>query len=176
MTAIGKWWRNRSGSVAVEYALAFPLIVMLTLGTIELGLMMLLDASLEIGIAEASRSGSLTGLGTEAARKQRVEDIVKSWVGRWVPGTTTITVESFVYPNLEDANRPTWVDRNSNDSCDPGEGTCPPTGVRLIPGVGLSGSLVLYQVKLSRKGFTGVFGMAGINSLDFSRQALVVNE
>lgn len=176
MIRLGKWWRDRRGVAAVEAAFAFPLIILLTMGCIELSLMMLLDASLEMGIAEASRAGSLTLSGGQAAREENVKRIVDSWVSRWVPGTSAITIETAVYPNLSDVGKPTWVDRNNNDTCDVGEGTCPPTGVELTPGIGISGSLVLYSVTVSRKGFSGVLTLAGIESLKFSRQTVVLNE
>lgn len=176
ITWIGKWWRDRCGVVAVEFAFAFPIIILLTIGTIEVALMMLMDASLQIGIAEASRSGSLTQFGTAEARVSRVTSIMKTWAGRWVPGTSEIKVDYLVYPNLSDIGKPTWVDNNKNDKCDPGEGDCSASSVKLVPGMGLAGSLVVYQVRISRSGFTGVLKLAGINTLNYFVEIVVLNE
>lgn len=176
MIRLGKWLSDLRGIAALEFAFAFPVMIMMTIGTIELALMMLLDASLEMAMAEASRAGSLSQAGTEAERTAAVRQIVDSWVGRWVPGTSDITVETFTYASPTQANQPTWVDRNNNGKCDMGEGTCPPTGVQVFPGIGPSGTLTLYSITVTRPGFTGVFGMAGINTLTFSRQTVVLNE
>lgn len=182
MIGIGKWRSDRRGTAALEFAIAFPMIIMLTMGTIELALMMLLDASLEIAVSEASRTGSLTQAGTldkpitEPERVAKVRAIVESWVGRWVPGTSNIKIETFTYESPRLANMPTWIDRNNNGACDPGEGTCPPTGIQLFPGLGQAGTLTLYSVDVTRPGFTGILNMVGISSLHFVRQTVVLNE
>lgn len=176
MSRLGKWRSDRRGIAALEFAFAFPVMIMLTIGTIELALMMLLDASLELAVAEASRAGSLSQSGTAAEREEAAKTIVDTWVSRWLPGSSKISIETFTYPNLSDINKPTWTDRDKDGNCDPGEGTCPPNGVELTPGIGISGSLTLYTVTLTRRGFTGVFNMAGISELTFVRQAVVLNE
>lgn len=176
MIRLGKWWRDRRGVAAVEAAFAFPLIVLVTMGCIELSLMMLMDASLEIAITEASRSGSLTQYGNEAAREKRIKEIVQSWVSRWVPGTSNITLGTYTYPDLSAIGKPTWIDGDGDNVCDVGEGTCSPSSVKLIPGVGTAGTLTLYSVTIKRPGFSGILNLVGISSLEFVRQAVVLNE
>ncbi|MGE5515249.1 MAG: TadE/TadG family type IV pilus assembly protein [Bacteroidota bacterium] len=176
MTGIGKWWRDRCGVVAVEFAFAFPIIILLTIGTMEVALMMLMDASLQIGIAEASRSGSLTQFGSAQDRVARVKTIMQTWAGRWVPGTSEIKVDYFVYPNLAAIGKPTWIDNNNNGKCDSGEGDCSASSVKLVPNMGVAGSLVVYQVRISRSGFTGVLKLAGINNLSYFLEIPVLNE
>ncbi|MCR6630937.1 MAG: pilus assembly protein [Magnetospirillum sp.] len=169
--------RQRRGSAVLEFALVFPLIILLTVGAIEMGLMMLLDASLEIGIRAASRTGSITALGTREERENRIKAIVLEMVSRWVPGSSNVKIETKVYPALNNIGRPTWVDLNNNAICDDGEGTCPAEGgVQLVPGIGVSGSLVVYGVTVTRPGFSGIFKLIGINTLEFRRQAVVLNE
>lgn len=177
MTACGRLRNDRRGMVAIEFALVFPMLLMLTVGIIEFALMMLMDASLEIAIREASRVGSLTALLPDAtAREAKVKDTVNAFVSRWVPGTNTITVDLRIYDNMANIGKPTWVDGNGNNICDPGEGTCPPQGVKVVPGAGSAGALVLYQVTVIRPGFTGILKLAGIGDLTFRRCAIVVNE
>lgn len=168
---------DRRGTAALEFALVFPVAILLMLGCIELSLMMLVDASLEIGIRAASRTGSITALGSGDEREAAVKQIVQYWVARWVPGSSNITLKTLVYPALNNADSPVWVDDNNNGLCDQGEGTCPAQGgVQLIPGMGVTGSLVAYDVTVTRPGFSGVFKLIGIDTLTFNRQAIVLNE
>lgn len=168
---------DRRGMAAIEFALVFPVLLMMTVGIIEFALMMLLDASLEIAIREASRAGSLAVAMPDAvAREARVKTIIDSLVSRWVPGTNGTTVKINVYQNMENIGRPTWVDGNNDHTCQPSEGTCPPQGVQVFPGAGVSGDLVLYEVTVTRPGFTGILKLAGITQLTFRRRAIVVNE
>lgn len=168
--------RDRRGSIMVEFALVFPLMVVLTLGIIELGLMMLMDASLELAMREAARAGSLTKVRTATERDTLIKDIIAQVVGGWVPGKANIVLATTVYPRLNTLGQPTWSDGNGNGRCDAGEGDCAPDSLRLDPGIGLAGSLVVYDVTLRRPGFTGALGLVGITELVFKRQAIVMNE
>ncbi|HLO75578.1 MAG TPA: TadE/TadG family type IV pilus assembly protein [Magnetospirillum sp.] len=177
MTRHRRLWNDRRGTIALEFAFVFPILLLLTVGCLELALMMLLDASVELGLVEASRTGSLSALGTESQRKAKIEEIVSMWVSRWVPGSSTLKIETFVYPALNNANAPTWVDSNNNGQWDPGEGTSPANGgIKLVPGIGLQNSLVLYDLTVTRPGFTGILRLVGVDQLEFRRQALVLNE
>lgn len=163
--------------VAIEFAMVFPVLLLMSIGIIELGLMMLLDASLEIAVREASRQGSMTTIVSNGAQREAlVRATVNTLVSRWVPGTNAITVDINVYTNLNDIGRPTWIDGNTNGTCEANEGTCPPVGVKVVPGVGLAGALVVYTITVTRPGFTGILRLAGINDLTFRRRAVVVNE
>lgn len=173
---IGGLWRQRRGNVAVELALVLPMLLLLTMGSVELSLLMMLDGSLEMATAEASRSGSLSGFGTATEREARVKSIVHGLVGQWVPDVSNIAITTFIYPSLVDINSPTWIDANSNGLCDSGEGTCPPSGVQLVPGIGTRGALVVYTITVTRAGFTGIFKLIGVDSYEFKRQAVVLNE
>lgn len=176
MTVLRHLRRDRSGSIVLEFALAFPLMILLTLGIIEFGLMMLMDASLELAMREASRAGSLTKVKTLTERDTLIKDIIAKVVGGWVPGKSNIVLATTVYPRLNSLGQPTWSDANANGKCDPGEGDCSPDSLRLDPGIGLAGSLVVYDVTLSRPGFTGALGLVGVTELVFKRQAIVMNE
>lgn len=167
---------DRRGMVAVEFALVFPLLILVSVSVIEFALMMLMDASLELGIREASRAGSLTSSGSEAERRTRVEQIIASVAGRWVPGTSTIDIATRVYPRLNAIGQPTFVDTNGNGVCDAAEGTCRPNSVPVVAGVGIAGSLVSYTVTLRRPGFTGVLRLVGIDQLEFVRTTFVLNQ
>lgn len=169
---------DRRAIAALEFAIVFPMVLLISLGTIELALMMLVDASFEIAATECSRAGALTSLGTAEDRVARVKSLVDTFVGNWVPssgGSTEVTMT--VYPNLAALGKPTWIDRNNNLTCDEGEGTCPAKGgFQVVPGIGGVGSLVVYQISVTRPGFSGIFKLIGINSLSFNRQIVVINE
>lgn len=178
MISLGGLCKDRRAIAALEFAFVFPIVLLISLGAIELALMMLVDASLEIAASECSRAGALTSAGTAEQRTARVQKIFDTFAGRWVPasgGSTQVTMT--VYPNLAALGKPTWIDKNNNLNCDDGEGTCPAQGgFQVVPGIGGVGSLVVYQVAISRPGVSGIFKLIGINSLSFNSQIVVINE
>lgn len=165
---------DRLGTAALEFAIAFPVVLLITLGSIELALIMLADASLEIAASEASRIGSLTAFGDAAAREAKVKSIVATTTGRWIPVKSNITVTTHIYPDLTALGKPTWIESNNIPGCQPAEGDC--TGVQIIPGMGASSNLVVYTIVMTRSGFTGILKTVGISNLTFQRQIIVINE
>lgn len=173
-------WRrllgDRQGVVSLEFAFILPILILLSVGTLELGLMMMTDASLEIGIRAASRAGIITTNATAAEREAKIKTVIMSMMTPWIPDEDDIQLKTYVYNNLSEIGKPTWIDSNGNNSCDTGEGTCGAGSVQLIPGAGIAGSLVLYKVTASRPGFTGIMTLVGISNLTFTRQTVVLNE
>ncbi|HVI52740.1 MAG TPA: TadE/TadG family type IV pilus assembly protein [Candidatus Sulfotelmatobacter sp.] len=173
--------RSRSGTTAVEFALILPILVMLTAGVMELGLILLTDASLEIGIRAASRFGTSGMTQTGLTRVESIEQTVESFVSRWLPAGTKVAVTTTVYGSLSDIPEP-YTDLNGNGTWDQGEPFTDLNGNGVWDGgsgsssAGGSGDIVVYHVSFSRPGFTGVLNLAGISTLNFSRQIVVQNE
>lgn len=179
MTAAAKLWRDCRGVIAVEFAMLITLILMLSIGVMELGMMMLTDASLEMAIRAASRTGMIATDVTDAQRNAKIQTIVERVMGNWIGSRGVLTIDKTVYPNLDAIGRPTWVDSDGDGGCaaDGSEGVCPNRGgVQVYPGLGTAGSLVLYRLTLERPGYTGIMNLVGISRLTFSRQAIVLNE
>ncbi|MGE5478406.1 MAG: TadE/TadG family type IV pilus assembly protein [Bacteroidales bacterium] len=174
MTLLRRLVPDRLGTTALEFAIAFPVVLLITLGSIELALIMLADASLEIAASEASRIGALTAYGDAAAREAKVKSIVATIAGRWIPVKSNITVTTRIYPDLTALGKPTWIESNGIPGCQPAEGNC--AGVQVIPGLGHSGDLVVYTILMERSGFTGILKTVGISNLAFQRKIIVINE
>lgn len=171
-------WRrllgDRRGVAGLEFALVVSIVLLLTAGLMELGLMMIVDATMEIAIRAVSRTGSITDALTEDERTKQVEETVSRLLSGWAPGTSTVTVDTHVYPLVTDLGNGYWIEDGQEAGCQTYEGDC--TGVQLIPGIGAAGSLVLYRVTLRRAGFSGVLRLIGIDDLTFSRTTVVLNE
>lgn len=178
---IARFGRCRSGVSGVEFALIMPILLLLTAGMLELGLILLTDASLEMGIRAASRFGASGVVQTGLTRSESIEKTVESFVDRWLPSGTKVTVTTTVYGSLSDIPEP-FTDLNGNGTWDSGEpftdlnGDGAWNGGTGTSSAGDSGDIVLYQVSFSRPGFTGVLRLAGIETLNFSRQIVVQNE
>jgi Flp pilus assembly protein TadG len=173
---------DRRGMVlTVEVAMLLPMLLLLTAGAIEAGLMLMTDASLEMAVRMASRYG-ITGAGG-ADRETTIRKIILAGVGRWMGDKGTLTLDMKVYTSFDNIGKPEpFVDANNNGTWDEGETYTdsnknghwdPDMG---IAGAGGAGDVMLYSVTISRPGFSGVLGIAGITQLTFSRQMAVQNE
>jgi Flp pilus assembly protein TadG len=75
-----RWWSSSNGAAAVEFALVLPLLLLLTVGMIDAGLL-LHRASL---LAGASREGARVGVLNSGSRSnaQSIETTVRSFLAR----------------------------------------------------------------------------------------------
>lgn len=181
MTAFGRWRRQRRGSVALEFALILPVLLLLGAGTIEAALMLMTDATMELAIRSASRYAI-----TRAGGGSRVDNITKmisDVAGRWKGPDGKLSVEMRAYTSFENIGKPEpFTDLNGNNAWDNGEKYEDVNGnKRWDPdmarsGAGGSGDIVIYTVTLTRPGFTGVLRLVGVTELTFVRQTAVENE
>jgi len=177
----GRLWGNRRGSISLELALVLPVLLLLTAGVIEAGLMLMTDATLELAVRTAARYG-ITGAGG-ATRDEKIRSKITEMMNRWKGRNGTLVVEFKAYPSFDNVGKPEpFVDANDNKVYDPGEIYTdvnkngqwdPDMGAATAGG---AGDIVIYRVHLERPGFTGVLALAGINTLTFSRQVAVENE
>ena len=177
----GGFWRDRRASVALEFALIAPMMILLLFGTIEAGLMLMTDATMELAVRSGTRYG-VTGAGgdtRDTAIKKKITDLVERWKGE----KGTLKVEFKTYPSFDNIGKPEpFTDSNNNGAYDAGEGYEDINGNKqwdsdmAVADGGGAGDIVIYTVTLTRPGFTGVLGLAGIDTLTFRRQAVVENE
>lgn len=183
MTRQGGWrrlWGDRRGVAGLEFALILPVLLLLTAGAIEAGLMLLTDATMEIAVRMATRYG-ITGAGGNT-RDANITAKVGEMMARW-KGSGSLTVVMKAYPSFDNIGKPEpFTDANANGAFDAGEQYQDINkngrwdADMAAAGAGGSGDVVIYTVTLTRPGFTGVLGLAGINTLTFSRQVAVENE
>jgi Flp pilus assembly protein TadG len=158
------WQRHRgrvgpladdSGMSAIEFALLSPVVFFLVLGTVELALDMIVDASVQIAAESASRVGLTTTAPATGTRTSEAQSIVMNILGRWqnIGGTVAITTLDYgTYNNVGTTSYQT--------------------------GMGGFGDVVSYQITVTLPtGFTGLPRYFGVPlPLTFQRNFLVQNE
>lgn len=168
----------------IEFALIFPIMLLITFGIIELSLYMFSLVTLEAGLKQASRYG-ITSQADTLTAEQLLKVPTKFQVGN-DPRTMMIGYilndYTFDLINLDDADISTktygsfilirdgepYTDNNGNGQYDVGEPfqdiACPHNGVRDGPGtssgesVGASGAIVVYTVTYNWKVMTPFVG------------------
>ena len=113
-------WRGEDGSPSVEFAFAAPAVVLMVVGTIEVGLVLFVSILMESGLRDAARF-AITG--REVDGMTRIERIVQIIDDRTF-GLVTIgpsDVEALVYPSFAAIGGEDFVDGNDNGQYDTGE-------------------------------------------------------
>lgn len=175
---------NRDGATAVEFAFAAPVLIMLLIGTVELGTIMFTSSLMEGALRDASRYGITGQEPDEAARLARIKEIVgENTLG--LIDMTTAKVDVLVYPAFGDIGKPEgFVDGNGNGEYDGGETYTDTNGNGVwdadsgAPGPGGSGDIVLYRLSYDWPILTPLFGsiLPGGDALKLSASLAVRNE
>ncbi len=81
---LGQWWRDSRGFAAVEMALVMPVLLLVTFGTVQYGMLLFTYNSMLAAARDSSRSLAL-GVATEAQAQSAVAAQLPSWVpaGAW---------------------------------------------------------------------------------------------
>lgn len=186
MTAIAaRLHKDRRGTTALEFAILFPVLLLFVLGALEMGMMLMTDAALQMGMRAASRYGIITENtnGAAISRTATITNIIQSYLAPWVPSGTTITITEKVYTSYANIGQPEpftdlhgtgvyqlddpYTDVNGNKHWDADQG---------LSSDGGSGDIVVYEASFSRPGFTGILKLIGITTLNYDRRMVVQNE
>lgn len=112
--------RCARGTTAVEFALLLPLLLLTTLGTIEIAILLFIGSSMEAAVMEASRYG-ITGGDEGVSRDERVLDIVEAKTYGLLD-MDQLDMETLVYPSFDDIGQPEpYEDANHNGAYTAGE-------------------------------------------------------
>jgi hypothetical protein len=157
------FYRRRSGSAIVEFAIAFPIIIGLTMGIVEIGHISFANATLEGAVREASRRGVTGFVPVDGSR----ESYVRSRVLDMMENFTLIgpvVIETKVYESFADIGKPEpFSDDNANGVYDSGECF---TDINQngqwdadmgAVGLGGSGAIVVYDARVQLKLITPAF-------------------
>ena len=156
---------NQRGVTALEFALVMPLLLLATLGAIDIGMETMMDASLENGAAQAARQGVVVGAPPAGeTRDQQIYAAVWQQVGFWLQSQSQLTMSSYTYPSYTALSQDPCLQSGYTGAC---------TG---SSGSGGFGSIVRYQVTVTRPTFTGVLGLLKITSYTLQRTVIVQNE
>jgi Flp pilus assembly protein TadG len=116
-TALG---RSTLGATAVEFALVLPVLLLTTLGTIEMAIVLFIGSSMEAAVIEASRYG-ITGGETGVSREQQVRNIVEAKTYGLLD-MDRVDIDTLVYASFADIGQPEpFTDDNLNGAWDTGE-------------------------------------------------------
>lgn len=176
-------WRDQRGVSALEFAMLFPLLLLLILGTVEIAFVMMIDASLELAVRDASRYGMISPATAAETRDQRIRDIVENWLGRWLSDPQDIAIDVRTYAAFDNIGEPEpFADDNGNGTWDAGEDyqDLNDDGVwnadMGTAGAGGREEIVLYDVSFTRPTVTGILTMVGIDAYRFDRRIVIQNE
>ncbi|MFT4504376.1 TadE/TadG family type IV pilus assembly protein [Caballeronia sp. 15711] len=146
--------RDSGGVSAIEFAIAAPFVFIFVLGTVELAVDMMIDATVQIAAQSASRVGLTTtnpSTGTRATQAQQiVKNIMSGWTG--MP-KTTLTITELDYSTYNNVGSTSYTS-----------------------GLGSLGDVVSYNITLTTPGISGIPQMVGIPLLTFQRNYIVQNE
>jgi len=144
--------RDESGAAIVEAALVIPVLLLLTLGAIELSISIFLGASLESAVLQASRSGITGNTTGGVSREERIRDIIEENTYGFLD-MDKVKIETLVYSDFADIGKPEpFEDANGNGSYDMGEVFSDINGNGMwdpdmgAAGMGDTGDIVLYRV------------------------------
>jgi Flp pilus assembly protein TadG len=145
--------RDASGVSAIEFAVAAPAVLILILGTIELALDMVVDASVQIAAQQASRVGLTTVAPASGTRTQQAQNIAMQILKPWSAlGTISISEQSYASYSDHSAGNGT---QNS---------------------MGGYGDIVSYNISVTMPTFSGIPKLLGVEQMTFERNFIVQNE
>ena len=129
----GRQRRLARGVAALEFAIVSPLVILVIFFSLEIGIAMWADATLEVAASRVSRLGQLGVQGdcTEAVRK-----VFEDTMGRWITSKDDLEIDVRVYKPGED----------NSTGIDMGAPVC---------NAGDRGDMVIYHMYFDRPSFTG---------------------
>jgi Flp pilus assembly protein TadG len=147
--------RAREGIAALEFALAFPIVLTAVMGVVEISMILFVSSLLEGGLRDASRFG-ITGAvpANGGSREQAIIDMVNDRALGFVT-VTPADVTMKVYKCLSDVGKAETLtkDVNGNGKWDPGDTYLDENGNgkwdsdKAKSGAGGAGEVVLYKVQ-----------------------------
>ncbi|GAB4121967.1 MAG: hypothetical protein Kow00104_05680 [Rhodothalassiaceae bacterium] len=175
------------GSAAVEFGLAIPAVIGLSMGVVEIAYIAFAEATLEGSLREAARAGVTNFAPEGTSREDYVLGIVLDQMNRFnIEGETEIKTR--VYDSFSDVGRPEpFIDQGDPPNGVYDEGECfsdiNQNGVwdsdMGAAGLGGSGSVVVYEARIRLRHLTPVFAMFSSsegNSFELSAATAVRNE
>ena len=145
--------RDERGVSSIEFAILAPMVFIILLGTFEIALDMMVDTSVQLAAQAASRAGLTTSLPASGTRAQQAQQIAMSYLGAWTRIGGTVNITTTAYSTFNN------VGTSTNTS-----------------GMGGLGDVVMYNISVTMKGFSGIPWLLGIRTMTYQRNYLVQNE
>ena len=177
-------WRSRRGASVLEFAMIAPVVILLSIATIEFGYILTVQNLLELSARKASRTG-LTGKQPASVYQTREEMlralVVETGLGFIDPARLTIGMTA--YDRFDSIGQPEpCMDLNGNGFCEPGEPFTDVNGNgrwdrdQGAASAGAGGQVVIYTVTYTDRPLTGVITALLASPLTYSVRVVVRNE
>lgn len=179
-------FRNEKGATIIEFAILGPIFLLMIVAMMEIGIMMVIQNSLDAAAREASRVGItgsevLTSAEREEAIRTRVLEVVDRLSGG-IAKEQNITITVRAYDELASLGQPEpFQDTNGNGQYDVGEfftdvngNDAYDTDQGVSDSFGLSGQAVDYQINYRWDSIVSLMGIDDIIILE--GRVAVVNE
>ena len=147
------------GVSALEFALVAPVAILVLFLSLEMGIIMWADSSLEATASRIARIGQLgvpAGQTCEEAVRRIFEDRMGSWVDDWA----RLRIDVKLYSPGGNNDLPNVDDPDYVPVCDAGG----------------RGDIVIYRLGFDRPGFSGIMAWIGVQLLRFERTVIIQNE
>jgi hypothetical protein len=176
--------RSQEGASAIEFALISPVLLLFTIGIIEVSLMMLTQNIMESATFTASRLGKTGYVEAGETREETIINALNDSASGLID-TSLVTIESLSYSEFGDVGEPEpFVDANGNGTRDDGENFTDVNGNGIYDtdmgalSAGEGGEVVVYTVSypwhITTPIMSAVMGEAGIFNL--TARSVVKNE
>jgi Flp pilus assembly protein TadG len=179
------FWRAlaacRRGAAAIEFAFAAPAFVFVSIGLIEISMILFVNTLMEGGLRDAARFGVTGGVPAGHTRAERILDIIDARTIGLIPRDEA-QITTLVYPSFDAVGKPepfvdkptfngtydageAWTDINGNGRWDADMGAV---------GLGGPGDIVLYTIDYDWPLITGhLFDIVGIDGKVPLRASLI---
>jgi Flp pilus assembly protein TadG len=150
---VERFLRDERGISSIEFAVVSIWVIFLVVGTIELAVDMIVDASVQVAAQQASRVGLTTVNPSSGTRADQASAIVMTYLKGWkkIGATVDITTTNYsTYGNVGTSNSQA--------------------------GMGGFGDVVAYNITVKMRGITGLPAIFGVSQLTFQRNYIVQNE
>lgn len=145
-------WR-RDGSAAMEFAFAFPIVLIAVIGLMEFAMILFVTTLMEGGLRDASRFGITGNLPVGLTREEMIVNIVNSRT-LGLLDLTPADIRMRVYQGFDQVGKPEPLtnDVNGNGNYDPGDGYTDVNGNgkwdadMAASGAGSAGQVVVYDI------------------------------
>jgi Flp pilus assembly protein TadG len=145
--------RNDAGTSTIEFAIVAPLTFVIILGVLEVGLDMMVDATVQIAAQAASRAGLTTVAPSGSTRDQAAQDTINNILSGWTNIGATVAINTLTYGTYGNVGTSNYQS-----------------------GMGNYGDVVAYKITVTMPPITGIPRIFGINTLVFQRNYIVQNE
>lgn len=172
---------DRTGAGAIEFAIAFPVLMLLIMGIIEFSLALFAQSLLEGAVSEASRFGLTGGTVGTQTREESIRDIVEERTMGFLD-MEQLDIETLVYPTFDSIGEAEpYTDENANDAYDSGEpfedinGNGTWDADMGLSGAGGPDDIVLYRLSYPWRAITG-FMAERLGEMNLQASVAIRNE